>query len=123
MQTPTTLRRFSPNAIMFALVITLVIAFVLVFAVQFFTRPATSVPATNTAAQDLQMVMQELERERLDQLSASSYIEQLRARNIAAQDKQMVMQELEREQYPQSYANSFDAASIPCHTPRPSCDR
>ncbi|MBI5651863.1 MAG: hypothetical protein HZC40_15715 [Chloroflexi bacterium] len=75
------------------------------------------------AARDQAMVLQELERERFDQLNASASLEALRARIAASQDLQMVMRELERERFPQVYAKAIDAASVSCLDARVSCDR
>lgn len=123
MQTSTTLRRFSPSVIALALVATLVAALLIALGAQSLAQPAALAHSSNTAEQDLRMVMQEQERERLDQLNASAYIDALRTRAAAAQDLRMVMQELERERFPQLYAKPFDAASIPCPDLRVSCDR
>jgi len=107
MQTSTTLRHFSPSVIALALVITLTAAILLVIGVQNLAPFAEPMRAPNASAeQDLRMVMQELERERLDQLNASSFAQALRARNTAEQDLRMVMQEQERERLDQLNANA-----------------
>ena len=73
MQTSTTLRHFSPSAIALALVITLTAAILFVIGAQNFAPFANAVPAPNAhAEQDLRMVMQELERERLDQRNTTA---------------------------------------------------
>jgi len=133
MQNTTTLRHFSPSAIVLALVITLTTTVLFVIGGQSFTRSLTSTRSTNTAEQDLRMVMQEQERERFDQLNASSFVEALRARNAAAQDMRMVMQEQERERLDQLNANptspqfgvvrAMDESSVSCLEPHLGCDR
>lgn len=90
---------------------------------------ASSRTTPATAEQDKRMVMQELERERFDQMNATQVTAQARAQNAAEQDRRMVMQEQESEQLDQLNSNrlggsrSFDAASIACYELRPSCDR
>jgi len=124
MQTLDTLRRFSPNVVLLALLIALGAGGVIVIAAQNALQVPAQTRLTNAAAeQDARMVLQELERERLDQLNASSDIAALRERAAAAQDLQMVMHELERERFPQVYAKSVGAASMSCLDPRVGCDR
>ncbi|MBI5302791.1 MAG: hypothetical protein HY868_11685 [Chloroflexi bacterium] len=124
MQNSNTLRRFSLTAFALALLVALVAGVLFVVVAQTPVQAPAQTRMTNAAAeQDTRMVMQELERERLDQLNAHSIAEQLRARNAAEQDMRMVMQELEREQFDQRYAKSFDAAAMSCLDPRVSCDR
>jgi hypothetical protein len=95
MKSQTTNNRFSQTVIALALLF-IIAAGLFIVGAQNPVQAGTSV-RTNAAAQDLQMVLQEQERERIDQLNANAEIEALRARIAAAHDKQMVMQELERE--------------------------
>ncbi len=129
MQTSTTLRHVSPSAIALALAITLTAVVLFVVGAQNFVQSSAPMRATNTAEQDLRLVMQELERERLDQLNADAFTQALRARNAAEQDLRMVMQELERERLDQSnttlqsLGSPVDTSSITCNALRSSCDR
>lgn len=91
----------------FNLFVVLTIAVLAVFSISAFFGSATNtVPtgARNAAEQDKRMVMQELERERLDQLNANSSVV-LSPSAIAEQDMRMVMKELERERLDQLNAN------------------
>lgn len=121
MKSQTTTNRFSQTLIALALFFISGAGLFLVGA----QNPIQAVTSARTTAaeQDARMVLQELERERLDQLNASSYIAGLRERATAAQDWQMVMRELEHEHIPHVYAQTFDAASFACLDPRVNCDR
>ena len=121
MKSQTTTNRFSQMLIALALCFIIGAGLFLVGA----QNPIKAVTSARTTAaeQDARMVLQELERERLDQLNASAYIAALRERAAAAQDLRMVMQEQERERFPQVFAQAFDAAALACLDPRVSCDR
>ena len=76
MQNLNTLRRFSLAAFALALLVTLVIGALIVMIAQNSVQSATPTRLTNASAeQDLRMVMQEQERERLDQWNVHSLVD------------------------------------------------
>ena len=100
MKNSNVLRRFVQGALVFVLLLGFVATFLFEMDAQKPLASAISAPATNASAeQDMRMVMQELERERLDQLNTNPPSEQF------------------------SVVRAMDESSIACLEPRPSCDR
>ena len=124
MQNAHTLDRFSLTAFALALFVAFGVGAGIVVIAQSVAQVPAQTRLTNAAAeQSARLVLQELERERIDQLNARAEIEALRARSAANSDLQMVLRELERERFPQVFAKSVDTATMSCRDPRASCDR